>query len=577
MADASLASRFRAPAECQEKLAELHKRFAFSEVEFECFEANVGSLTTAKLPQFEAYLQKEKERKAPKKSVVRPQARPLGGDIALKRQWPGQASASQPKRAREADAKEEPRGALQNAPMQPGATATRAPMQVSTKTSNASSLDRPSQSLLPVKVQEASGSQKVGSYRWINETIAARAAHRDERLQEWEALVVSELQMRAPEVAVGTVGVPCQSESILFGRIACEGFEGRLNDRSIMLEGPSFANTKVRLNVADCKQIAAFPGQIVGVVGRSGMTGSTFHVKDFLPGLPVQGEALAPESSLHAMVVAGPFSQRDRLDFTALQSALAHAQIERPQVLILLGPFVDANNTKVMEGEACLSGSEEPACLEEVYVRVFAELRKGLEPLRAARPATQVFILPSLDEAVNFHPLPQPPMDIMLAQWLEEEATDLLQLQQMGVRFLSNPAHVELNGIKVSITSADALSPILREMVLRPEGRKVEEALQLLLKQRCLFPAVPRDPAQVYEAKAQALDFPWDGTSPQICIFPSPLAVMNGAVVENTLFVNPGALCRQAALGSFAELWIQPAEGVSTMKDRVRLDLKKLG
>ena len=33
---------------------------------------------------------------------------------------------------------------------------------------------------------------------------------------------------------------------------------------------------------------------------------------------------------------------------------------------------------------------------------------------------------------------------------------------------------------------------------------------------------------QVYEAKAQALDFPWDGTSPQICIFPSPLAVMNG-------------------------------------------------
>ncbi|CAE7722727.1 POLA2 [Symbiodinium sp. CCMP2456] len=254
-----------------------------------------------------------------------------------------------------------------------------------------------------------------------------------------------------------------------------------------------------------------------------------------------------------------------------------------------------------MEGEASLSGSEdrhdehgktqgarpyqgpglsscteEPACLEEVYVHLFAELRKGLEPLRAARPATQVFIIPSLEEAVNFHPLPQPPMDIMLAQWLEE-ATDLLQLQQMGVRFLSNPAHVEINGIKVSITSADALSPILREMVLRPEGRKVEEALQLLLKQRCLFPAVPRDPAQVYEAKAKALDFPWDGIAPQICIFPSPLAVMNGAVVENTLFVNPGTLCRQAALGSFAELWIQPAEGVSTMKDRVRLDLKKLG
>ena len=36
--------------------------------------------------------------------------------------------------------------------------------------------------------------------------------------------------------------------------------------------------------------------------------------------------------------------------------------------------------------------------------------------------------------------------------------------------------------MQVSITSADALSPILREMVLRPEGRKVEEASQQALQ-----------------------------------------------------------------------------------------------
>ncbi|CAE7566238.1 HCN2 [Symbiodinium natans] len=244
------------------------------------------------------------------------------------------------------------------------------------------------------------------------------------------------------------------------------------------------------------------------------------------------------------------------------------------EVLILLGPFLDANNLQVAGGGA--GSEEEPACLEEVYVRLFAELRKGLEPLRSARPATQVLILPSLEEAVNFHPLPQPPLDIMLSQWLEQEATDLVHLQQMGVRFLSNPAHIEINGIKVSLTSADALSPLLREMVLRPEGRKVEEALRLLLQQRCLFPVVPRDPAQVFEAKAQALDFPWDG-APQICIFPSPLAIMNGTTIENTLFVNPGSLCRQAAPGSFAEFWIQPSDGASTTKDRVHLDVKKLG
>ena len=76
--------------------------------------------------------------------------------------------------------------------------------------------------------------------------------------------------------------------------------------------------------------------------------------------------------------------------------------------------------------------------------------------------------------------------------------------------------------IEVSATSADAISPLLREVVLRPEGRKIEEAhgpvegnhcrnqlhaaccqaLHLLLKQRCLFPVVPRDPPQVYRSKS---------------------------------------------------------------------------
>ncbi|CAE7593341.1 HCN2 [Symbiodinium pilosum] len=118
----------------------------------------------------------------------------------------------------------------------------------------------------------------------MNETVAARAVRRDERLQEWEPMLVSELQRRDPEAAVGTVGVICQNESILCGRIACEGLEGRLNERSIMLEAHSLSNAKVRLNISDCRQVAAFPGQIVGVVGRSGMTGNTFHVSDFLPG-----------------------------------------------------------------------------------------------------------------------------------------------------------------------------------------------------------------------------------------------------------------------------------------------------
>merc|ERR1711972_27373 len=120
-------------------------------------------------------------------------------------------------------------------------------------------------------------------------------------------------------------------------------------------------------------------------------------------------------------------------------------------------------------------------------------------------------------------------------------------LRMLGVKFLPNPAHLLINGLKVSLTSADALSPLLREIVLRPEGRKIEEALRLLLYQRTLFPVVPRDPAQISETRAAALDFPLADQLPEVCIFPSAVGTANGCVVENTLFVNPGPICRPAA------------------------------
>merc|ERR1719410_1380497 len=110
------------------------------------------------------------------------------------------------------------------------------------------------------------------------------------------------------EIVLGTVGVPTQAEAILCGRIVCEGLEGRLNERSILLEGSvaSSRGARVRLDAAECERVAAFPGQIVSVLGRSGMTGTTFHARDFLPGLLREPASAPPaDASLHMMVVSG--------------------------------------------------------------------------------------------------------------------------------------------------------------------------------------------------------------------------------------------------------------------------------
>lgn len=363
------------------------------------------------------------------------------------------------------------------------------------------------------------------------------------------------------------------------GRIVCEGLDGRLNERSMLLEGSqaSANGARVQLSVADCESLAAFPGQIVGVLGRSGgMMGNTFHAKELIPGIPPAPVAAKNERPVRMLVAAGPFCLRGDLDYAPLEQVLEHAASQRPQVLVLMGPFLDAGNQKVMSGETCLPGSDEPCSYEEFYERrLLPLLRRGLAPLRQGPSPVEVVIMPSLDEALCFHPMPQPPLDVALEPL---GLTDALQpLRRLGVKFLPNPAHVQVNGLRVSITSADALTPVLREIVLRPQGKKIEEAHRLLLRQRTLFPAVPRDPAQVSEARSVALDFP-DLLEPDVCIFPSLSGTPTGAFVDSSVFVNPGSLCRPAALGTFADLRVAPcgpapdADG-TRLRGRARVDV----
>jgi len=277
-------------------------------------------------------------------------------------------------------------------------------------------------------------------------------------------------------------------------------------------------------------------------------------------------------------VLAGPFCMKDKLDYSPLEKALEYAARFGPQVLILQGPLVDASNKLVASGDVELPGEGEPCTFEELYAHhVLPTLYKGLKALRNAR-STEVLLVPSLDEALSFHPMPQPPLDDVLIPSLGSARME--PLRRLGVRFLPNPAHLEINGLRVSVTSSDALTPVLRSgLVLRPEERKIEKALRLLQQQRNLFPVLPREPAMVSEARASTFLFP-DSVVPDICIFPSVSGTPSGTLVEGRLFVNPGSVCRPAAMGTFAEIYLTtpPSDsGKAALRDRARVDIQSLG
>jgi len=423
------------------------------------------------------------------------------------------------------------------------------------------------------------GSKRRVAYAWMDEPLNERKETHDARLQAFGAKVASAMQARHADenLSVGAIGVPVQSEVVLSGRVVCEGLEGRLNERSILLEGcrDDGSTSRVQLNVGNCQSVTAFPGQIVGVVGRSGMSGANFHARDFLAGLPPTPPAPAKDTErpLHMLVAAGPYCLRDSLDYAPLEQLLQHAARKQPQILVLLGPFVDAGNVKVSSGNTVLPGEQEPRSYEEIYKNhVLPLLYRGLQPLRQGAQPTEVLIVPSLEEVLCFHPLPQPPLDSALS--LGVAAFE--PLRRLGVRFVPNPSHIQVCGMRLSLSSADALSPVLRELVLRPQGKKIEEALRMLVHQRTFFPAFPRDPGHVSEARSGAFDFP-DDVTPDVVIFPSQMGTPSGTFIDGTAFINPGVLCR-ATLGTFAEVWTKPREkGVTGgIEGRVRVDIQGL-
>jgi len=592
------------PSDAQVKVLELHNRFQFDKNNLEVFDLNHGQLTVDKLALFESMLEKEAKTKVGKKigansvDAVAPAKRrlsqavlPSGLSAMLGEPAPVEAYpvVSEAKRL-----KEDPQADVQviqaPVPTEPAKSSLHKggrPLEVSLKKSvNSDIVLLASDKAQPAAVQVLgdkslleAGTKRCTAYTWMDEPLNDRKDVQDARLRAFGAKVASAVQAQHADanLSVGAIGVPVQSEVVLVGRVVCEGLEGRLNERSILLEGcrEDGSTLRTQLNVGNCEKITAFPGQIVGVVGRSGMSGANFHARDFIAGLPPAPTVPTKDAErpLHMLVAAGPYCLRDSLDYSPLEQLLQHAVRKQPQVVVLLGPFVDASNVKVSSGNTILPGEQEPRSYEEIYKNhVLPLLHRGLQPLRQSAQPSEIFIVPSLEDVLCFHPLPQPPLDTALGFGVAA----FEPLRRLGVRFVPNPSHVQVSGMRMSLTSADALSPVLRELVLRPQGKKIEEALRMLAYQRTLFPSFPRDPGHVSEARSGAFDFP-DDLLPDAIIFPSQMGTPSGTFIDGTAFVNPGVLCR-ATLGTFAEVWIKPREigAVGSIEGRMRVDIQSL-
>ncbi|CAB4492440.1 uncharacterized protein OCT59_024899 [Rhizophagus irregularis] len=328
----------------------------------------------------------------------------------------------------------------------------------------------------------------------------------------------------------------------IIGRICCDS-EGKLNDESVLLEIPEKRN-RLKLSLNKIESYALFSGQIVGVKGTMKNEENYLEINNIfeVPLLPMYkspfGELVELNvKPLNIVVAAGPFTFDVGFGYEPFNELLIKMEQEKPDLLILLGPFVSEDHPLLIEKNT-------PKTPGELFKEhVTDKLSKFIK----ASPGVSIVMVPSTKDL--FHcsfVFPQPPFP---KSGLPKD-----------VICTSNPAQFRVNEITFVIDNVDILFHLASNEIERNAAPALDRMGRLsrhILIQRHLYPLFPTSPEVNLEYKKSS--FLELQNLPDILILPSKLKYF-AKIVENVICINPGYLSKGESGGTYAKITIHPLQ-----------------
>ncbi|KAJ3281769.1 DNA-directed DNA polymerase alpha subunit pol12 [Borealophlyctis nickersoniae] len=401
----------------------------------------------------------------------------------------------------------------------------------------------------------------------------------DERIDRFASLICDAARDALPEseraeFCLAHPAQPAQEAVLSVGRVCCDTIDenAKLNEKSVVLEASRElgAGCRVKMGLEDLLRLgqgyALFPGQIVGVDGPN-PSGQTINAsKIILPPLPppvatppsellrlYPQEESASQRPINVLISAGPYTLEDSLNFEPLEEFVRDVvEKEAPDVVLLLGPFIDANHPLIASGDVDVD-------LDTLFVQ---QISARLERILRVRPNLKLILVPSIRDAVSeWCAFPQPP----LASALDRDAAHARRRAlaiPASVLLFPNPVQFTLNEIVFAVSTTDILHHLgaaefaRHPAVIRPD--RMGRLFHHVLDQRSFYPLQPPalDDACLDLAHAGALELQ---AVPDVLILPS---VLHRTVrkVEGCVCINPGLLVKGQVGGTFAKLCIHPLD-----------------
>ncbi|TRY49672.1 DNA dependent DNA polymerase alpha subunit, inactive calcineurin like phosphatase subunit [Cryptosporidium tyzzeri] len=389
---------------------------------------------------------------------------------------------------------------------------------------------------------------------WLDSDLESYSKEIDRRIQSLIDEIVSncsdlwidEQGNKYPTIPIGETR---KQAVVTLGAIGCDN-EGNLNEQSVILLGTRASSSG---NISQLKlgnvngDFALYPGQVVAILGNTETDEfgqNCILAKEIIGGLPPKPAETSlkelknipefyagkGEHPVQCMIFSGPFTtDKENLNYDYLNEILNYANIEKPHVLILLGPFIDVRNESIKKGDLFDFGSNIFITFEDLFRR---NIYNSIESFARKNEKVKIYIIPSEYDAAHPFPIPQPGLKESFFPNTSNESLTFCR----NIHFLSNPCELYINDIKISITSSDIVTPIINSCITRSGNLPIEVVLSQFLYQRTLYPCFPvQHPINPKLLQKLALS----GELPHIIITPYGNSCPFVKSVLGRIFVNP--------------------------------------
>lgn len=336
------------------------------------------------------------------------------------------------------------------------------------------------------------------------------------------------------------VSLPAQDIITVLGQVCCDS-NGKLNAHSVLLEaGPEQGGQQTPVDLSELKEYSLFPGQVVVMEGMN-TTGRKLVASKLYEGVPlpfytpqVKMEMNEAAEPLNVLVACGPYTPSDTLTFDPLLDLIGVIVRDRPDVCLLLGPFVDAKHEQIEKAQVTET-------FEAIFTRCIESIVDGTKGV-----GCRLVVMPSQRDIHHHFIYPQPPFVL----------PNLNKDQAQRVTLVPDPCTLLIDGVTFGLTSTDILFHMGAEEISCGTGSdRFSRILKHMLTQRSYYPLYP----PVEEVNMDYEKFQSYGlmpVTPDVLIVPSELRYFIKDVV-GCVCVNPGRMTKGQVGGTYGRLLIQ--------------------